>query len=641
MFNLMRNLLPNETPPTKVMYVTPALYAKRRIICRKDDLVLYAPETTRVRFRSKFVFEVILFKQGVTRAQAFSVFRSDNQADAEERFNSLKDKLLTFLEIVKDMKTNSDIQKISDVILYYPSWNIAHIAAYFALYDAFNNDIIKRYLNSTDTVTGMSPLQVALTATNNLKLARLRTINILIKLKCSLDHVDHNANSIYHLAAKENEVIATLPHVFRPRSLNNKNKLGYTPLHLACMADNLNGKTIFQNKLECVVGLLSRGAETNIKDRDGNTPLHLAVHSGNTSIIQCLIIFGADVNAVNRKEESPRHLAAKSNNSTGLYCLHAVGARRCTPNVSNCANGCKYNNNYNGDAPPRIFSSDRDLLNETLTAVTSLNRKNNLPQKGRLLCLDGGGIRGLILIQILLQLEAAIGCPINNCFDWITGTSTGGILALGLAAGKTLKECQCLYFRLKQQMFSGSRPYPSEPLETILKECLGSNSVMTDIKEPKLLIPGVLADRKPAELHLFRNYESPREILGDKHNSPYELPKPPDETLLWHVARATGAAPTYFSAFNKFLDGGLIANNPTLDALTEIHEYNLALRAKLRCSEECPAEIVVSLGTGILPVTESNIYQKLHEDSWKGPKQVLVLQPLAYLLLDQVQPTLV
>lgn len=57
---------------------------------------------------------------------------------------------------------------------------------------------------------------------------------------------------------------------------------------------------------------------------------------------------------------------------------------------------------------------------------------------GRVLCLDGGGIRGLILVTVLLHLEEAAGCPIIHCFDWVAGTSTGAILALGLAAGKVL-----------------------------------------------------------------------------------------------------------------------------------------------------------------------------------------------------------
>ena len=53
----------------------------------------------------------------------------------------------------------------------------------------------------------------------------------------------------------------------------------------------------------------------------------------------------------------------------------------------------------------------------------------------QILSLDGGGIRGLILIQLLLAVEKAAGQPIRNCFDWIGGTSTGGILALAIVHG--------------------------------------------------------------------------------------------------------------------------------------------------------------------------------------------------------------
>lgn len=51
--------------------------------------------------------------------------------------------------------------------------------------------------------------------------------------------------------------------------------------------------------------------------------------------------------------------------------------------------------------------------------------------------------------------------------------------------GKTLHECLCLYFRLKQLVFQGSKPYPSEVLENLLQETLGANTYMSDIKNPK------------------------------------------------------------------------------------------------------------------------------------------------------------
>lgn len=56
--------------------------------------------------------------------------------------------------------------------------------------------------------------------------------------------------------------------------------------------------------------------------------------------------------------------------------------------------------------------------------------------------------------------------------------------------------------------------------------------------------------------------------------------------------------------FERYLDGGLIANNPTLDTLTEIREYNLAMKYIGRESEVHEPTVVVSVGTGSIPVTE-------------------------------------
>lgn len=325
-----------------------------------------------------------------------------------------------------------------------------------------------------------------------------------------------------------------------------------------------------------------------------------------------------------------------------LFYLHAVGASRCSYEMTNCTDGCRFDGTYDGIPPPRVIGPvNRDILNQML-AVAGIDTnqqmyKGKIPKKGRLLCLDGGGIRGLILIQMLLELEKVIGRTIRDSFDWIAGTSTGGILALGIAYGMSMRECLCLYFRMKELTFVGIRPYPSESLEKVLKDSFGSETVMADIKEPKLLITGVLADRKPVELHLFRNYESPNSILKVEHDSEFELPPPPEEQLLWHVGRATGAAPTYFRAFGRFLDGGLIANNPTLDALTEIYEYNTALRASGREKDETPVTVVVSLGTGLIPVTQlKDIDIFRPEKIWDSAKLMMGISSLGTLLVDQV-----
>lgn len=115
---------------------------------------------------------------------------------------------------------------------------------------------------------------------------------------------------------------------------------------------------------------------------------------------------------------------------------------------------------------------------------------------------------------MLLEIEKIAEIPIMHLFDWVAGTSTGGIVALALGCGKTLRQCMGIYFLMKEQCFVGSRPYASETFETILKDSLGEYTVMTDIKHPKIMISGVMADRKPVDLHFFRNYKCASDILG-------------------------------------------------------------------------------------------------------------------------------
>ena len=56
----------------------------------------------------------------------------------------------------------------------------------------------------------------------------------------------------------------------------------------------------------------------------------------------------------------------------------------------------------------------------------------------RILCLDGGGLKGLILIEVLIYIEKLTGKKIVELFDWIAGSSTGGIIALALVYGMSV-----------------------------------------------------------------------------------------------------------------------------------------------------------------------------------------------------------
>uniref|UniRef100_A0A0C9QTL1 phospholipase A2 n=1 Tax=Fopius arisanus TaxID=64838 RepID=A0A0C9QTL1_9HYME len=712
--NVFGKMMFGDTPPNVVLEVRTDKYGNRPIDCREDGIVLYGPGGDKCTDK----YEIILHRPcDETLHQAYSLFRADNFEVAQMRFIVYKDHIPPLVHICKELCTVPRIQKVCDALSNHPDWTLAHLAAYLALYDTFQHAVVNKDLNSPASSSGISPLQVAI-QTNNLQM-----VQQLLNAQGSREHLDWNANTVYHYAASSTkEIIFALGCDF-PNILNSRNSAGQTPLHVACQSDkpdcvkallmigadvnisalestrncpsyvgdllnskpnsliaedmksggtplhwsssrevvnaliemncdidalNFDGKTalhimVIRKRLECVVALLSHMASVNIVDNDGNSPLHIAVAKGGTlTIVQMLLGFGADLNGKNFKGETPRHLV-DIKNSEGekiLYALHAVGADRCGADMKDCTLGCKFDENYNGVAPPEPPTSvPRTILDQMLYVSSMEQMAFNKPKKlkgGRLLCLDGGGIRGLVLVQVLIEIEQILNKPVINCFDWIAGTSTGGILALGIASGKSLRECQALYFRIKQDAFVGSRPYSSDSLEKILKDCLGAHTTMSEIKHPKLMITGVLADRKPVDLHLFRNYVSPSTLLSVPQSSKFQDTLPPEEQLLWKAARATGAAPSYFRAFGRFLDGGLIANNPTLDAMTEIHEYNLALNA-VGCGDEMtPLSLVVSIGTGAVPVSPLKDIDVFRPESlWDTVKLGMGISALGTLLVDQ------
>uniref|UniRef100_A0A8C4QXY9 phospholipase A2 n=1 Tax=Eptatretus burgeri TaxID=7764 RepID=A0A8C4QXY9_EPTBU len=388
----------------------------------------------------------------------------------------------------------------------------------------------------------------------------------------------------------------------RRSEVEARSHTGDTPLHVM----------VKRSRISCAVALLAAGAEANAAGHHGDTPLHIAMRLDNLPLIKALIVFGAEMDKPNEIGETPGLLAARcstgANREILISFLHNVGISRCLPTgiVTLSSQSPPIQPPPPVKASPGIGFEDFIAIS---AVVGSLSKGFDTvdgapkPRGARVLCLDGGGIRGLVLIQLLLAVEKAAGCPARKLFDWIAGTSTGAILALGIAHGKTLVYLRALYFRMKDLVFQGSRPYDSVPLERFLREEFGENTRMTDIQTPRVILTGVLADRHPAELHLFRNYNPPN-TGHEPHYCPRTPFKPvtqPSDQLVWMAARSSGAAPTYFRQMGRFLDGGLLANNPTLDALTEIHEVNQALKAEGQMDMAVHPAIVLSLGTGKPP----------------------------------------
>ncbi|XP_026678154.1 85/88 kDa calcium-independent phospholipase A2-like [Diaphorina citri] len=350
-------------------------------------------------------------------------------------------------------------------------------------------------------------------------------------------------------------------------------------------------------------------------------------------VTQALLGFGAEVNVRNNNGDSPRHQAALSEAKKKdriLYVLHAVGAERCESGKSGCNDGCRYGGSYDGTPPPAPLHNPNSQHH-----ISELRKSSN--KGGRVLCLDGGGIKGVVLIAQLMALEKLTqGRSILECFDWIAGTSTGGILASGLAAGKPLRELMNTYFLIKDKVFGLTRPFDDEELRNILKEILGPDTVMSEVQTTKLLITGTLCDQSPVKLHLFRNYPAPSTLVAP--NAPADRDPPlADHTqqIIWQAARSSGAAPTYFEKFDRFMDGGLIANNPTLDTLTEIHERNLALKRTGQDSEVTEPSVVVSLGCGMAPLEPMDVDIVWPDDPVEFANNILGIVKILNILATQ------
>ena len=166
----------------------------------------------------------------------------------------------------------------------------------------------------------------------------------------------------------------------------------------------------------------------------------------------------------------------------------------------------------------------------------------------RILSLDGGGIRGVIAATMLAAIEKKLNQPLNKYFDLIAGTSTGSIIASGIAAGlssqaiiEIYKENGSIIFPYKSR-FSWRRiplllkhglsapKFSHDGLATVLKDTLG-NTKLLDITEPLLLI--VAYDTIAREPIVFKSWrEDP-----SYGNVP-----------LWEACLCSASAPTFFPA---------------------------------------------------------------------------------------------
>ncbi|XP_030855220.1 85/88 kDa calcium-independent phospholipase A2 isoform X1 [Strongylocentrotus purpuratus] len=447
-------------------------------------------------------------------------------------------------------------------------------------------------------------------------------IKLVLEREYDIDAMSKSGDTALSIMIQRGRPLCALTLMTSGADPNIADRDGNTPLHHAVKTKDL----------QTVHLLIGFGAEANKVNNKGESPRHLAA----TDILSTI---GGMMGVKKRMEQGFLVIAPWTQNPDQLvdrysgmnceliYALHAVGAERCPPGTKGCQGGCKHGGTNNGMAPKigmdqvdagaQVYNKyltqcigdlcisaptgrqGKDETDDHMDTTDGASNPSQRRSQDTVLCLDGGGIKGLILTQMLAAIEKASGKKIVEMFDWIVGTSTGGILALALSQGFSVEECRKLYMALKDEVFTGSRPYNSDKLESFLKDTFGAETTMDKYTYPRILVSGTLGDRSPPALHLFRNYDAPETSSAwiAANQEPFLPVLKPSEQLMWRAARSSGAAPTYFRPMGRFLDGGLIANNPTLDALTEIQEYYMYKKSQGEPVRKIGA--VVSLGTGL------------------------------------------
>ncbi|QHO21578.1 Phospholipase A I [Arachis hypogaea] len=282
---------------------------------------------------------------------------------------------------------------------------------------------------------------------------------------------------------------------------------------------------------------------------------------------------------------------------------------------------------------PRVYKAAARalaILGENENLRRAIRGRKVAKQGLRILSMDGGGMKGLATVKMLREIEKGTGKRIHELFDLICGTSTGGMLAVALGIKlMTLEECEDIYKNLGKLVFAEPSPKENESAtwrekldqlyksssqsfrvvvhgskhgadlyESLLKEMCadedGDLLIDSAVKNvPKVFVVSTLVSMMPAQPFIFRNYQyptgTPEVTLAMSESSGVVLVSPTDAQVgytykrsafigsckhqIWKAIRASSAAPYYLDDFsddvNRWQDGAIVANNPTIFAIRE------------------------------------------------------------------------
>lgn len=196
---------------------------------------------------------------------------------------------------------------------------------------------------------------------------------------------------------------------------------------------------------------------------------------------------------------------------------------------------------------------------------------DNEKSQFNILCLSGGGFRGLYTAKVLEEIEKSLERPVASAFDLIAGTSIGGIIAMAIALEIPASDIVKKFKEHGEKVFPPRRwwkppcifssKYKQEGLKELVSE-LFDGKVMADIPR-RLIIPTV-------------NYSTGKpQFFKTSHHQNFRVDK---KLKLQDIALATSAAPYYFSVYKivergSYVDGGLYGNSPGVLALHEAQYF--------------------------------------------------------------------
>jgi hypothetical protein len=266
-----------------------------------------------------------------------------------------------------------------------------------------------------------------------------------------------------------------------------------------------------------------------------------------------------------------------------------------------------------------------------------------MPLRRRILALDGGGIKGVLAAAFLETVEEATGKRIADHFDLVAGTSTGGIIALGLGLGMPAREIVAFYVNDGPRIFDQPNPlkasgllgrcaagirrwrrrgqqlvwpkYDPDELRAALERAF--KSARLGDSALRLMIPAYHADKD--DLYVFKTRHHDRLQVDWRERAV-------------DVALATAAAPTFFRAHSMpsgapLIDGGIWANNPAGFAAVEARSVlgwkdDDLFILSLGCTEEV-LDIPMQAGYQDLLFTSTDLFMRGQSRASQGTAMLL------------------